>query len=1081
MGTDRRPAWKSLRTRARAKPGQPIAIPPALLPPKLRGAAVGAAVTPGPAARKLYVSGGLSTAAFSAAQAQALAAHQLLMSHQSQGNNEKRLSREALAARVQAETIRKKNQELMDKQENAKTAIPEVNRVYNLALKPNLVHGPSFSRLAKPIAHSFVVGKIDFWRPYCTHRNCNLPTNFTFTDFSLQSCTLTGADSANPFLLDILLREIGMDNTDFSASLTFGQAFLIPPKVSALFTNADNAPVNKFMSASKDIVQSFVTDALDRAIADGLVTVRWESCHYEGAKNPTSALGAYSSLLTPSVMGEEPFFNMVKATRDWRRECTNRIRTINSFDGKNCCRLRAWISLNPSAFGSNNVRVAADLAPPDSPYSYHATLDVSAGREIPPKETLGSGIVHTRDCVTLAHLLSYVDFANFTACPLSHKPSSFLPKSFDTPMMSTMYKGTSAADSEQVAKAEKLFRSEAALINGDNAQVRQQKLWSIEGILSSPLFTVSVGYAGGSAAQPLNIAVSLRPYQLETLKWMEDQERRSSISDPFWVKLTMLSQMNGKLSPKWEPFWYCPLTGHLARLPPPRVQGGILSEEMGLGKTVEVIALLCNSMSDANRRPAIGSGTPADPLHAKTTLIVTPVSLLKQWEAELKRRTRTDLKVCTWYGGQRSKDPRKIAESDVCLTTYATMASRHTDGILHSVNFYRIIIDESTYVKGGASTSVYTMLMRIRSPRRWAVSGTPFANNLRSLEPIIRFLGVSPWANGATLTSLTNLFNQRLSANGQAGLTDTRPGDLGSMPMPTLAYILKSLVMRHVKAQRLNGSALVEMPPATGRMVEVTLSAAERTAYTRTEAEELANAMHMLTSEAVVNKSIITLHSHLRPIRMSCGGLTRTVHPPLPGASHNAKPTYTTTAMSGAAKITRLITDIRCIRQADPGTKFVIFSEFDSLKQEVSKSLNSAGLLVKTLEGNMPATTRGKILSSFAEDADQVALILSGRFAHGLTLTSASVVVLLEPALSQEVELQAVNRVHRLGQTKECLFLSYVAMGTVDERVTRLRTMKGQPRVIGEAAPAGGGNEQMPHHTSFRILFGANESDYDKS
>jgi SNF2 family DNA or RNA helicase len=85
---------------------------------------------------------------------------------------------------------------------------------------------------------------------------------------------------------------------------------------------------------------------------------------------------------------------------------------------------------------------------------------------------------------------------------------------------------------------------------------------------------------------------------------------------------------------------------------------------------------------------------------------------------------------------------------------------------------------------------------------------------------------------------------------------------------------------------------------------------------------------------------------------------------------------------------------------------------------------------------------------------------------------------LLEPSLSQEIELQAVNRVHRLGQTKECQFLSYVAMGTVDERVTKLRTLKGQPRVIGESAPAGGGNEHMPHHTSFRILFGADENNF---
>jgi SNF2-related domain len=1028
MASDKRPAWKSLRTRYRAMPGKPIAVPSTLLPPKLSGVAAAAAAAvaaagPVPAAnvRQLYAFGGVtaySSGAGAAAGAtsdeatgdlrnvlvQARAARQTMYDQQHVAQTQRRLSRDAFAARVQEESARKRNQLHAQKLKHAKSAIPDVDHMYSISPKMTLGRNEYSTRLILPDNHSFVVGKIDFWRPFCSHRNCILPTNLCFSDHTGDLCFVTGPNAANPYLYAVLFREMGLCVMNTTADVfTDGE---VSPNVRALFSRSDHAIGNALLSCNKDVVQRFIHEALDAAVRAELVTVRWETMHYEGASNPTGALSMFHPVLTSTILGDESFSNVIKATRDWRRECSKRMKSIDTLDETNCCRLRAWISLNPSSFGSNNVRVAADLATKESPYWHHATLDGCPPREAPPKHTVGAGIVSSSDCRVLAHLLSYVDFANFTACPLSLKPTTFLPKLFDTSMMSTMYRGTHKADSEQVARVEAVYASKDVLISDRNGQKGQQNLWSIEGILSSPLFTVSQGYSGGAASQPTNVSLSLRRYQLETLQWMEDQERRPSISDPFWVKLTMLSQVKGKLAPKWQPFWYCPLTGHLALTPPPRIQGGILSEEMGLGKTVEVIALVCNSMADASRRPAFGNGTPADPLHAKTTLIVTPVSLLKQWETELKRRTNTNLTVCTWYGSGRPKDPRKIAMYDVCLTTYSTMASKHTDGVLHSVNFYRTIIDESTYVKGGASTGVYTMLMRIPSPRRWAVSGTPFANHLRSLEPIMRFLGVSPWANGTSFAALVNQFTARQCGTGN---TLTYPGDLGSMPMPTLAYLLKSLLMRHVKAQRLNGTALIDMPRATGRMVEVTLSAAERVAYARAEAEALANAKPMLTSEAVVKASIIALHALLRPVRKSCAGLIRTPNPSVPetapkakpaytmttlsGAAPKAKPAYTTTTLPGAAKIIRLIADIRQIRQRDPGAKFVIFSEFDSLKQAANSLLNAAGILVKTLYGSMAATTRGKVLSSFAEDADQVALILSGRFAHGLTLTCACVVV----------------------------------------------------------------------------------------
>lgn len=191
-----------------------------------------------------------------------------------------------------------------------------------------------------------------------------------------------------------------------------------------------------------------------------------------------------------------------------------------------------------------------------------------------------------------------------------------------------------------------------------------------------------------------------------------------------------------------------------------------------VGKTVEVISLLTETVPAARAQPVSGLGTTSSPVKCGATLIITPVSLLKQWQAELARRAAPGaLNVCFWYGSSRPKDPAAIAKYDVLLTTYSTMASSHSQ-VLECLQFYRIVIDESTYLKGGANTSMYSSLMRLRSTRRWAVSGTPFANNIKALLPIMRFLGVSPFAQDRAFTPLADDFNERLSRGYDPHATD---------------------------------------------------------------------------------------------------------------------------------------------------------------------------------------------------------------------------------------------------------------------------------------------------------------------
>ncbi|KAI0563117.1 P-loop containing nucleoside triphosphate hydrolase [Gracilaria domingensis] len=99
----------------------------------------------------------------------------------------------------------------------------------------------------------------------------------------------------------------------------------------------------------------------------------------------------------------------------------------------------------------------------------------------------------------------------------------------------------------------------------------------------------------------------------------------------------------------------------------------------------------------------------------------------------------------------------------------------------------------------------------------------------------------------------------------------------------------------------------------------------------------------------------------------------------------------------------------------------------------------------------MSAVKRGKIIRQFSEGVEVSAMVFSMRLgACGLTLTMANVVVLLEVGVDHALELQAVNRIHRIGQTRRVETLTYFTEDTVDERVMTVRHRWGLPRYFGD-------------------------------
>lgn len=216
------------------------------------------------------------------------------------------------------------------------------------------------------------------------------------------------------------------------------------------------------------------------------------------------------------------------------------------------------------------------------------------------------------------------------------------------------------------------------------------------------------------------LKVKLLPHQVDGVAWMRDKE-------------TGVKKKNGVL-PK----------------------GGILADDMGLGKTIQSIALLLT-----NPRPSHSSATSVNDKKAisanvgKSTLVVAPLALIKQWEAEIKSRVLDShmLRVRVHHGPQRTKRFEDLKKYDVVITTYQILVSEHgssserEDGPqagCFGIHWYRVILDEAHTIKNRNAKATQACYA-LRAEYRWCLTGTPMQNNLDELQSLIRFLRIKPY------------------------------------------------------------------------------------------------------------------------------------------------------------------------------------------------------------------------------------------------------------------------------------------------------------------------------------------------
>ena len=206
------------------------------------------------------------------------------------------------------------------------------------------------------------------------------------------------------------------------------------------------------------------------------------------------------------------------------------------------------------------------------------------------------------------------------------------------------------------------------------------------------------------------------------------------------------------------------------------IKGGILAEEMGLGKTVELIALMCLHRRETS--PVHQMQFDSELVESSATLIITPPTILQQWIQELKRHSPA-LQIYHYEGmtiesrrysdGRRNKGiatqlAKRLADNDVVVTTYSVIAKEvhYVDEVpdrnlrrqkavyerpkspLTQISWWRVCLDEAQKVESGVSNAAI-VARKIPRINAWAVSGTPLKKDHRDLFGLLVFLRYEPW------------------------------------------------------------------------------------------------------------------------------------------------------------------------------------------------------------------------------------------------------------------------------------------------------------------------------------------------
>lgn len=456
--------------------------------------------------------------------------------------------------------------------------------------------------------------------------------------------------------------------------------------------------------------------------------------------------------------------------------------------------------------------------------------------------------------------------------------------------------------------------------------------------------------------------------------------------------------------------------------------GGILADEMGTGKTYQVLSLI-----------ARGPGP---------TLIVVPAALLGMWLRSVVAFKRSLRQYVI-----RGIENESLRDFDVVFITYSQLLRQYRlyvkspdgsslpippPGCVYSIFWERIVLEEGHRVRNG-QTKGLEAVVELEGTARWVISGTPLQNKYEDLYSYFAFLRLQPLGTSSCIGCDDCVrFGPAERVCRSCGCLGTRHRSffmdqvvgclnhwdpvIREEALASLERIRETFFLRRRLAQ------ILDLPERIDRVVFVDMDERERGLYGAVSSA-LANRLDCLSYRQVLGRLALLrqLCDHESLVQFNTSGAARDLPPGL---------FPETTNFCESSKVIAIMREISSFPEQE---KIVIFSHYRRMLRILRKSLKARGIGYLTMSGDVPVSSRAAVVDGFYNDPRKRVLLATFETGgEGLNLTAATAAFIVEPWYNPCKASQAAARIHRIGQERPVQVVSFILRDSIEVRVSEI-------------------------------------------
>ena len=414
--------------------------------------------------------------------------------------------------------------------------------------------------------------------------------------------------------------------------------------------------------------------------------------------------------------------------------------------------------------------------------------------------------------------------------------------------------------------------------------------------------------------------------------------------------------------------------------------GGILADEMGLGKSIQTIVFIKQILKEKPDSKII---------------IVVPTSLIYNWQKEFEKFAPNLKYIVVADNKQKRKEIlSQINDYNIFITSYGLI--RNDKDEYENINFELCVVDEAQNIKN-SQAEMTKEIKKIRAKCKIALTGTPLENNVTELWSIFDYIMPGYLSNITKFKEKYNISD-----------VDEKSLDL----LKTLNYQIKPFILRRKKLD-----VIKSLPKKIENKVYIELPNKQKMLYLKV-LNDTKKEMDEMIDNGGFQKSRMKILQLLTKLRQIC------IDPSVMYENYNGE----------RIKIEELIRITK--ENIENGHKILIFSSFKRVLDNVKKEFEKNKISNYMIDGSVKSKDRMNMVESFNNDDTNCFLITLKSGGTGLNLTGADVVIHLDIWWNPQVENQATDRAHRIGQTKTVSVIKLVTKGTIEERIIELQDKK---------------------------------------